>query len=551
MAYPQTGLYSITANSSITCVGSALPDSLDIADLFSAGTVFSSTRMTEGFASAFQPRAPGDDAGTRLLITYTGFPAATQLYVPDMVAGSSAAVPTKGGDLGGPQSGGQYVPGSGTLLLVRVQGADITGAGGLPVAAPTGSSPVTLNSVSPVTLTNGSGMVVYEVVDSNSATLESAQFPAFIGLPKNTPPATAHQNLSYAPVSTLVAASQTAPVPRFTAAVPTTDCTILGDCSAGYFPKLTVQAQGPFTQTVFAGQAITEIPGYITIQNSGGGLMTWSVTPVYVSGASTGWLQLDFTSGEQNGSVRVWAKAQNLTAGTYTANLIVDGGPVAGSVTIPVSLSVQAGPTTPPPTPTPTPQVVVTSVVNAATFQATPLVAGSLATVMGTGLSGKNVSVTFDGTAATLFYNSATQINLVVPTSIAGSKTSSSMVVTVDGVSSTPQVVQLASAWPSVFSNGVLNQDSTLNSPAHPASVGDVLQIYATGIPANATVTGQIGSQSNLVPLYAGPAPGNPGLQQVNLTVPTGTPSGFAGVTVCVTSGGQQVCSQGWALSVK
>jgi uncharacterized protein (TIGR03437 family) len=123
--------------------------------------------------------------------------------------------------------------------------------------------------------------------------------------------------------------------------------------------------------------------------------------------------------------------------------------------------------------------------------------------------------------------------------------------VTVDGVSSTPQVVQLAPAWPAVFSNGVLNQDFSLNSPAHPASVGDVLQIYATGIPANATVTGQVASQSNLVPLYAGPAPGIPGLQQVNLTVPAGTPSGFVGVTICVSSGGQQVCSQGWALSVK
>ena len=49
--------------------------------------------------------------------------------------------PTSGGDLNLPQAVGQYVPGSGTLLLVRVTGADASGAGGFPVTAPQGAGP--------------------------------------------------------------------------------------------------------------------------------------------------------------------------------------------------------------------------------------------------------------------------------------------------------------------------------------------------------------------------------------------------------------------------
>ena len=568
LAYPQTGLFTISSNKGITCVGSPLPsDSITFSSLLGAGTVFVSTRLTEGFATSFLPRGPGDDAGTRFLINYSGFPVQTQLYVPDLVAGSSAYAATKGGDLGGPQSGGQYVPGSGTLLLARVQGADSTGAGGMTVSVPPGPGPLALNGVGLVPLTNGSGSVVYEVVDANNSTIESAQFPTFIGLSNVTAPATAQETISFAPVSTTMAASQTAPVPRFVQTVPASDCNIVGDCNAGYFPKLSVGNFGAFQQTVFAGQATTEIPGEITINNTGGGVLNWTVSPVYLSGPSTGWILLDETSGQNSGSVRVWAKPQNLTAGTYKANLIVDGGPVAGSVTVPISLTVQAGPGggntggtsggtggsggtgTSGGTST-TPQVKVSSVVNAATFQPSPLVPGSLGTVMGTNFAGQKVGVTFDGNSATLLYAGATQINLVVPQTVGTSKTTASMIVTVDGSASDPQLVQLAPAWPAVFSNGVLNQDYSVNGVNQPAKLGDVLQIFATGIPASATVSVQIGSRNNLVPMYAGAAPDVPGVQQVNIAVPDGV-TGTVPVTICAATGGQQYCSPAAALVVQ
>ena len=56
---------------------------------------------------------------------------------------------------------------------------------------------------------------------------------------------------------------------------------------------------------------------------------------------------------------------------------------------------------------------------------------------MGSHLAGKSVTVTFDGSPATILYSSDTQINLQVPAAVA-SKTSSNLVVTVDGVASAP-----------------------------------------------------------------------------------------------------------------
>jgi uncharacterized protein (TIGR03437 family) len=187
--------------------------------------------------------------------------------------------------------------------------------------------------------------------------------------------------------------------------------------------------------------------------------------------------------------------------------------------------------------------VIVTSVVNAATLTPTALVPGSLGTVMGSNLAGKVVTVTFDGTPATLLYNSATQINLQVPASLSSSKTSSSMVVTVDGASSSPVTVALAPAGPSIFTGGILNQDYSANAPTNAAKGGSVLQIFATGIPANAIVSVEIGGEGSLTPQYAGPAPGITGVQQVNVAVPTGLATGPTPLVVCAVAGSQQYCS--------
>jgi uncharacterized protein (TIGR03437 family) len=560
VAYAQEGLYATLYSTGITCVGSPLPTTVTVSNLFAANTAFASTRVTEGFAGAFQPRGAGDMNGTRFIVRYSGFPANASVYVPDFVAGSDAAVPTAGGDLGGTQSPGQYVPGSGTLLLARVQYTDATGAGGYVAATPANG---VLNTTNPVALTGGAGFVVYEVVDTNPSQVEDAQFPTFIALPSVSAPATAQETISFAPVSTLATPSPTAAVPRFEPTTPASDCSIVGDCQAGYFPKLTASASS-LNLTAVAGASSTRNV-YIAVDNSAGGIMQWSASASY-NQASVNWLTLSPASGQNDGTIILSANAQGLTAGTYTANVTVTAGPLAGSASFQVTLTVTAAATTGTTGTTgstggtggtggtgataPTPAITVSSVVSAASFASGPLVGGSLSTVLGSNLAGTNVAVTFDGNPATLLYTGASQINLQVPAAIAA-QASSTMVVTVNGASSAPQILPVSPAWPAIFSGGVLNQDNTVNGPGVGANPGSILQIFVTGLPANVPVTAIVGSQTNLTPVYAGPAPGIAGVQQVNLMVPPGTGGGGSTqVAVCATAGGRQFCSTGLPLYV-
>ena len=544
VAYPRTSLFATLYGTDIPCTGTLLPSTTSLSALFAAKTVFASTRLTGSFANAFSTRGAGDDTGTRFLIGYSGFPLNAHVYIPDMVAGSSALVPTAGGDLGLSQAVGQYVPGSNTLLLVRVQFADSTGAGGYPFPAPSGMGPVTLDSVSEVPLTNGAGYAVYEVADTNPVVLQSAQFPTFVSVPNATAATVAQEKVSYAPVSSLASASVSAPVPRFAAATPASDCTVVGDCQASYFPKLSIPPTSiRITGTALVGATIGS-DDYILVHNVGGGIMNWAALVSYTNGS--GWLILDRTSGENDGTVRAWASPQGLAAGTYQARIVIDAGPLAGNATIPVIFTVLAG--TPP---LPAPVVTVNRVVNAATFTVTPLVPGSLGTLFGANLSGKSVSVTFDGTPSPLLlYVGAGQINFQVPASL-GSKTSAQLVVTVDGSSSAPQTVALAPVWPSIFAHGVLNQDYSENKAGSAAKAGSFLQIFATGIPTSATVSAQIANRTNLIPSYAGAAPGFAGLQQVNVMIPADLGSGATQLIICATAGSVQACSPAYPLVIQ
>ena len=551
VANVQTGLFTTQSSAGIYCVGSPAPSNLTVSGFFAAGAAFASTRVTEGFGSAFQPRGPNDDTGTRFIIGFSGFPAGAQIYVPTFVAGSDAQVPTAGGDLGLPQNIGNYVPGSNTLFLSAVQFADSTGAGGY-VSSFSGN----MNQVSQVTLVNGSGYVVYEVLDANPSVIESAQFPTFITMPKFNTPATASETVTFAPVSNLMTASATAPVPRFIATTPTNDCSIVGDCSANYYPKLTASSAN-LSLTAVAGQ--TSNNAYIAIQNAAGGTLSWTAAALYNQGSN--WLTLAPASGQNNGTVSLNANAAGLTPGTYTANVTVSGGP-AGSASFTITLNVTAAPAgtgtgttgtgTGTGTPTgATPTVTVSSVENAASFASAPVVPGSLSTLMGSNLTGKSVTVTFDGTPATLLYNGASQINLQVPITVA-SESNSSMVVTVDGNTAT-QSVPVSPAWPAIFNPGVLNQDGSVNGPAAPAGAGQIVQIFLTGMPSSVASTASVvvGSQSGLTPLYAGDAPGLPGVQQVNVRIPAGAGGGSTPVAICVTTAGRQFCSTGMPVYVK
>src|SRR5208283_2671765 len=158
---PKLSLYA-GQSSFIVCAqnGSKVPATISVSNLLAAGTVFSSTRLTEGFADAFQPKSAyanlNADSGTRFIVSYSGFPQSASLYVPDVIAGSDATQPTAGGDFGFPASGGSYTPGNNTLLLARVQGSDSNGAGGaLVYVPPSGGPAVQFDSASQLQMVNG------------------------------------------------------------------------------------------------------------------------------------------------------------------------------------------------------------------------------------------------------------------------------------------------------------------------------------------------------------------------------------------------------------
>jgi uncharacterized protein (TIGR03437 family) len=544
---PQSGLYA-GFSSLLVCaqLGSPLPATIDFADLIAAGTSFSSIRVTEGFADSFQPHSGvanlNADSGERIIVSYSGFPQDAQLFVPDVIAGSDAVKPTAGGDFELPASGGAYAPSAeGSLLLARVNGAASNGAGGTPVYTPgaIGSGTVTFNSVSQLSIVNGGAYVVYEVVDANNSAIESAQFPTFLGLAPdgNRQASQTSASVFFAPQSSVITASATEALPRFRAIAPQPDCSIVGDCST-YLPALSLNT----TSLQFsAGSSEATQQGVFVIHNTGGGAMNWKVSISYGSGS--GWLSVDPYQGVNDTAVRVYANPVGVAPGTYTGTLAINGGQYAGTQSIAVTFTV-AGP---PPPPTPT----IASVVNAASLLKAPAVPGSLSTIFGQNFTGKNVSATFDGTSATISFSNDTQINLLVPSAL-GSKSSSQLMVTVDGTSSSPYTVNLAPFAPAIFSGAVLNQDWTPNDSNHPAPAGSILQIFATGLSGAGTISGHISDRDIPTPNYAGPAPGLPGVQQINLTIPPDLSSMTTSLYVCgISPGGAPVCSLPAQLAIK
>jgi trimeric autotransporter adhesin len=178
--------------------------------------------------------------------------------------------------------------------------------------------------------------------------------------------------------------------------------------------------------------------------------------------------------------------------------------------------------------------------VNAASLATGALAPGEIITIFGAGFDPANTQLLFDGQPATLFYTSATQINALAPVSLtANSNTTVSVVV--DGAAA-GSLVPVVAAAPGIFtvSGGTgqaaaNNQDGSLNSASNPAARGSVISLYATGQGSGqGEITLNIAGYSAPL-LYAGPAPGFPGLMQINAQIPTGfLPPGIQPVLLSV-----------------
>lgn len=534
-------LQSSTQNNGIPCAGSPLPSTTDFPTFISAGTTSSAVRVTEAALGAFAPQDPTATNGVRIIVQLSGYPTGAQLFVPNALVGNSGSIPTAAGEFGSTVAGGSYVPSANQLLWSLVVGADRNGAGGtLVYPAPVAGQSFT--SMTQLTVTNGSAYAVYEVVDHNPYVLESVQAPVFeVSAPYSCSTlAQATISVTEAPVSTVSVATVTDPVPRYIAASLASDCQQEGDCGAVYYPVLSVNT----TPVTLNGASLgaTQI-GSISVVNNGGSALSFTTSISYQSGSN--WLTVTPSSGDDrlNATLTVSANPAALQPGIYNAAVTVNAG-TAGSTTVSVIFNVGQ------------PGVTIQGIVNAASFQTGAISPGSYVALFGLNLAGTNVGVTVNSLPAQVLYDSAGQINLIVPGTLTVS--SATVYATVNGQLSNPFVVTLAPNVPGIFTPGIVNSTGSVNAASSPATHGTFVSIYLTGlaIPVTGTVTVNMGSQTGIAPLpgqtYVQPT--YPALDQVNVTVPAGLV--FTGnsvpLAVCVTtSPGQPVCSNAVTLYVQ
>lgn len=185
-------------------------------------------------------------------------------------------------------------------------------------------------------------------------------------------------------------------------------------------------------------------------------------------------------------------------------------------------------------------QFASSSVVNAASFKP-DLSPGALASAFGSGLASPAGETTVEvaGQPAQVLAALPFQLNFVLPNDL---PPGNHPLTIRSPYGATTQTIEVAPVSPAIFllANGrpaAVNQNGTLNAADSPATRGQVLVLYTTGLGAvqrrgnldyalaavEATLEGR-----PLVVQFAGLAPGFPGLYQLNLMIPSEAPPGLA-----------------------
>jgi uncharacterized protein (TIGR03437 family) len=219
------------------------------------------------------------------------------------------------------------------------------------------------------------------------------------------------------------------------------------------------------------------------------------------------------------------------------------------------------------------PSISANGIVNLASYVGGNVAPGEIVTIYGSGIGPGTIAgfqvdangnvptllagtqALFDGVAAPIIYTSSTQVSVVVPYEVAG-KTSTQVQVVYQNQSSNTVAEPVTAVVPGIFTadssghgqGAIVNQDGTINSSSNPAAAGSIVFVDGTGegqssptgidgkpdsSPAPTPVaqpgtTATISGMSAQV-LYAGGVPGLvPGVLQVNVQIPAGTPSGSA-----------------------
>ena len=291
----------------------------------------------------------------------------------------------------------------------------------------------------------------------------------------------------------------------------------------------------------------------------------------FTAAAGSYWLQVMPTSGTTPATLSVSVVSAGLATGVYngTINITQAGSAVPTMILV----TLQVGNVTP----------TIAGVINAASGAAGTVVPGMAISIFGsvlgppTGVSfaappeGGTVATTlagtqvlFDGAAVPVLYTSNGQVNALAPFELSN-KANTVLTVMYNGATSAALTLPVVASEPGLFTaagtgigeGSILNQDYSINSASHPAAAGSTVMLFGTGggltdpasidgtlnpIPApggpfgalTQTVTATVGGQPADV-VYAGPAPNLVvGVFQINVTIPSGTPSGNAAVVVQV-----------------
>jgi uncharacterized protein (TIGR03437 family) len=246
-----------------------------------------------------------------------------------------------------------------------------------------------------------------------------------------------------------------------------------------------------------------------------------------------------------------WVPSNASASATITLQGVSESGLFgSGSLSGPVAAS------------TSTPIINAGGIVNAASG-ASVIAPGDFISIYGLNLGGGQTATTtpfptslatqvfLGGQSLPLYFTSGKQIDAIVPYDIAANSTQQ-LIIQSGNALSQPQNVTVATAQPGVFTQNqsgsgpgaILGQKPggvpKLNTAANPASAGDALLIYCTGLgtvtppvaAGSAAPTSQLSNTDNAVTatvggqnaqvLFQGLAPGFVGLYQVNVTVPSG-----------------------------
>jgi uncharacterized protein (TIGR03437 family) len=250
------------------------------------------------------------------------------------------------------------------------------------------------------------------------------------------------------------------------------------------------------------------------------------------------------TAGSQKlGTSSGLAFTDRLPAGSVTLNV------TSGSVNIDSSVTLPAGGTEPY-TVKPGPLIVRVFPAAAANFPL-ELAPRMLISIYGSDLpSGSDAQALVNGTATSLHYTSANQINALLPDSASGLTT-----LTVQSSSGKNTVnVYVDAAAPAIFTqdssgtgaaSALKASDQSLVTADNPLHSGDSVELYATGLGLTSVSNGlDIAVQQPTVTVggvtcpvtFAGAAPNYVGLDQINCTIPAGAASNLS-APVVITSG--------------